>query len=230
VTPNRPTTSGADVPTLAEVRQLWDFLDGAIMDPSSRARLRRGWGFCGRHAWAYAMTEIELRGGVPFSTSILYQDLTHRAAQAVGRSGLLPWGMALGRLRSRQVCPTCDYLSTAQAREDPATEERWRRVGGLRRTRPLIRRSRGIWLASACPRCADGGGLPCRPHLLQGVSPPEPRARLAAYLWDLSRRLRAYVRSSGAGGAAPAPDEESAWVEALGWFAGWEPAEALAAP
>ena len=57
------------------------------------------------HAWGYAVAEIEVHGGGPLSTSILYEDLTRRAARVVGarlkrtRVGPLeraPWIEALG--------------------------------------------------------------------------------------------------------------------------------------
>jgi hypothetical protein len=49
--------------TPTEVKQLWWFLDGAIMAPSTREELRKSWGFCPRHAWGLSMVEVELRGG-----------------------------------------------------------------------------------------------------------------------------------------------------------------------
>jgi hypothetical protein len=38
--------------TAADVRQLWWFLDGAIMHADTRIALRRSWGLCPRHAAA----------------------------------------------------------------------------------------------------------------------------------------------------------------------------------
>lgn len=37
-----------------EVRILWDFVHGDIMDSNTRRRLVEHWGMCERHAWAYA--------------------------------------------------------------------------------------------------------------------------------------------------------------------------------
>ena len=50
------------------------------MNAAVRRRMVRTWGPCPRHAWAQAVVEIELRGGVPFTVTILYADLTGRAA------------------------------------------------------------------------------------------------------------------------------------------------------
>jgi len=67
---------GADAPlAFGEVKQLWWFLGGSIMSPGTRHRPWRSWGFCPRHTWAHAVVERELRVQ-PFSTAILYEDLT----------------------------------------------------------------------------------------------------------------------------------------------------------
>lgn len=43
-----------------EVRLLWSFVHGDIMDGSTRSALRRSWGLCARHSWGHAIVEIEL--------------------------------------------------------------------------------------------------------------------------------------------------------------------------
>ena len=63
-TANHPPAT--DPLVASEVRQLWWFLDGAIMHADTRIELRRAWGFCARHTWALALVESELRGGVLF--------------------------------------------------------------------------------------------------------------------------------------------------------------------
>jgi hypothetical protein len=47
------------------------------------------------------------------------------------------------------------------------------------------------------------------------------RRALAEPLAALSRRLDLLVTSMGRQQRAAAPEVEAAWVEALGWFAGW---------
>jgi hypothetical protein len=76
-----------------EIRQIWSFLDGAIMDVGTRQHLWRSWGLCPRHAWCYAVAELEIRGGRPFSTTILYEELVGRAARLISRTKLLPWAL-----------------------------------------------------------------------------------------------------------------------------------------
>lgn len=64
-----------------ELKELQSFLDGAIMDVGIRHHLWRSWGLCERHGWCYAVVELEIRGGRPFSTAILYEDLALRSGR-----------------------------------------------------------------------------------------------------------------------------------------------------
>lgn len=47
-------------PSAKEVRQLWSFIDGDIMDGSMRRLLPASLGLCPRHTWAHAVVEVEL--------------------------------------------------------------------------------------------------------------------------------------------------------------------------
>ena len=40
-----------------EIHYLYWFIQGSIMVPNIRRRLRRAWGFCERHAWGYILVE-----------------------------------------------------------------------------------------------------------------------------------------------------------------------------
>ncbi len=206
--------------SMVEARQLWSFLDGAIMDVHVRHQLWRTWGLCPRHAWGYAIAEIEVRGGRPFSTAILYEDLVGRAAGLAG-SRALPWRLALARLRTRGVCFTCDYVALARSHTDTGLGDVLARMNDRRRTTVLLAASRREWRARACPECLAGEGPVCRPHLLAGVRPPGGRRRLAGALWDLRRRLHVLVRSMTWRGPVAGAAEEASWVEALAWFGGW---------
>lgn len=203
-----------------EVRQLSWFLDGAIMNADTRIALRRSWGLCARHAWAMALVEVELRGGVPFATSVLYADLTAGAVQTLGRRHLRS---PIRQLEGSDRCPTCEYA--AHATEEPGE---W-----LERAAVANRRSRFSVLvtdgwdevaARSCPACAGGDGPPCRPHLLAGIAaPPDLLERLRR----LAVSMRAYEKSLTAGGRPVDRRGRQAWLDTLGWFAGWRfPVEA----
>jgi hypothetical protein len=210
---------GADAPlALAEVERLWWFVDGSATSQDTRRRLRRGWGFCPRHAWAHAVVECELRGQ-PLSTAVLYQDLAARAARALGWPG--PAALAVRRFRRRAACPICDHLTLPTAGHDSLVVERWRCVNRLAHTRVRLAAACATWLSRSCPACAGGGGPTCRPHLLAEPATMPARRALAEPLAALSRRLDLLVTSMGRSERAAAPEVEAAWVEALGWFAGW---------
>jgi hypothetical protein len=223
-----PSTVAAAIPSpdlddpfsTAEVKQLWSFLDGAIMDVHVRHQLWRSWGLCPRHAWGYAIAEVEARGGRPFSTSILYEDLVGRAARLVGNP-ILPWPLVLTRLRPRGVCFTCDYVALARSGAEAGLGEVQARMNGRRRVAALLAASRSEWRPRACPECLGGEGPICRPHLLAGARPSRGRRGLAESLSDLRRRLHLLVRSMTWRGPVVGPAEEASWIEALAWFGGW---------
>lgn len=201
--------------SLAEVKQLWWFFDGAIMNVGVRHHLWRSWGLCPRHAWAHGAAECELRYK-PFGTSILHEDLTRRAAQAAGRKPKQP--TVARRFASRDVCFTCDYTSISRD-GDPSFRSHQDRVNGFERTRRYFIDTRDAWESRSCPLCLGGHGLVCRQHLLQGVDPPTD---LRPQLFALSDRLYAFVKSMTWGGKPVGPLENASWIESLGWFAGWD--------
>jgi hypothetical protein len=215
--------------TAVEIRQLWSFLDGSIMALDTRQRLWRSWGLCPRHAWGYTVTEIEVHGGNPFSTGILYADLTRRAARVVGRR-LAPWTLVRSRLRSRETCFTCDYVAMMHGSREHERHEHdeamARRVNERTRTAASFDRLAEVALERACPYCLNGTGLICRLHLIEQDSSPE---RLGDELWTLARRLRALVGSLSSRRTTIGPLEAASWIEALGWFGAWDYARKLAA-
>lgn len=209
-----PTPFGELDLTLAEVKHLVWFLDGSIMSPDVRQHLWRSWGFCCRHTWAYAAAELELRSGFLLGLSILYEDLTGRAVAVLRR----PWRSAKARLRATDFCFTCDYASFASG--DPLYEKRWRRINRRVKTREMLAATRNVWEPRSCPFCLGGGGIPCRPHLLAGTAAAGPEA--AEALEEIRRRLDVFRASFTWRGPTATHEEKASWVEALGWFAGWE--------
>jgi hypothetical protein len=208
--------------TAAEAKQLRWFLDGAIMNVDTRQHLWRSWGLCSRHAWGYAVAECELRGGRPFSTSILYEDLTRRSGELVGRH-MLPWPRVLARLQRRDSCFTCDFLAVLQDDAQITGRAEWtlaaERMNRRARVGLLVAETETQWRARACPLCLGGEGLVCRPHLLAGAEPP---GRLADELRSLADRLRALKNSMTVRRTPVGPLERVAWIEALGWFGAWD--------
>jgi hypothetical protein len=211
--------------TLPEVKELWSFLDGLIMSADARHQLWRSWGPCSRHTWASAVAECVYRVSL-HSTAILYEDLMGRAVAVLRRPALSDHAR-LRRLEARGPCITCDYLEIARD-GDPSFRDRQERVNRRELFTRLLGDARPVWESRTCPLCLGGDGVVCRPHLLAGAAEITPE--LSSRLDELHGRLTVFAKSMRWQGPTSTPDERASWVEALGWFAGWQyPAAALAA-
>ncbi len=212
-----------------ELRQVWSMLDGgAIMVADVRHQLWRSWGLCRRHGWAFAAMEIECRGGRPFATTVLHEDLIARAARAMRRACRLPWPVGRRLLLERGPCLTCDFIEMVQrAGDNPLAHpgagwlRAMRPMEGLRRTMALVAATEPVWQRRACPLCLDGGGPLCRPHLLDGPTDHPHHLRSLSALEDLAGRIARFGRSMTWRGPTVGPEERAAWVEGLAWTGGW---------
>ena len=206
--------------TIAEVERMWWWFQmGSIMDPYVRRHLWKSWGFCPRHTWIHAVWECELRGGHLLVTSLLYEDLTRRAARVL-RSQVI-----IQRLQPRDVCFTCDSITDTN---NFLGEERWlasvERANRFERFLALLKVTKEQWEERSCPLCLGGNGMVCRKHLLLGA---EPSTDLSQQLVALANRLDGFIKSITWGGKPVGLLEQASWVEALGWFAGWDYLEKL---
>jgi hypothetical protein len=213
---------------LRETSQLWWwFQNGSIMTPSTRGRLRRAWGLCPRHSWAHAVVECELRSQ-PYSTAGLYLDLTGRAAEALTERPRRRAGPPVDSLHARDICVLCEWLDRSTATPDLSFETRRRRFNRMERTRTRLAASWPVWMPASCPHCGDGQGLLCRPHLLARDPERVDATGCAAALNELRDRLERLVASMTLHGPPATPQVAAAWIEAVGWFAGWGIAHQLA--
>ncbi|RPF28031.1 hypothetical protein [Georgenia muralis] len=234
--------------TTEEVRQLWSFVHGDIMDPEMRRQLRASYGLCPRHSWAYAVVEIELwtygpgaRGGhQPFDVAILYKDLLEHAATELTRRRILAANLA-SVLTAGAACRICEELSAAAPSGAPVgyagsdtaalTEE----ANRLTFTTAWLRQTERVWRPWVCPVCAAEAGVPrdrqltaddagrtCRPHLLAARDLPRHTAdRVGARLLETADLLGPLIESMTDRGRPATTEEDASWVAALGWFAGW---------
>ncbi len=91
-----------------EIHYLYWFIQGSIMVPEMRHRLRRAWGFCERHAWGYILVEAAFYRGYMHGSALLYEDLLTPALSAFAAQGPLKnWRLARN-LRRKGPCPMCD--------------------------------------------------------------------------------------------------------------------------
>jgi hypothetical protein len=222
-----------------EVRILWDFVHGDIMDGATRRRLVANRGMCTRHAWAYATVEIELwhdgagaRGGhQPFDVSVLYTALLDDVRSTLhGR----PKAM-LRHLAGDGVCVVCADVKgpaptgiiVTHAGMDLA--ELTVEANRMAYTAEWFAETAPVWSRVVCDQCAadrsdaaSEASIRCRRHLLVGAPPERAEfTRLAAYLGRLQRDLSLLTASMTQSGAPATSTVDASWVETLGWFHGW---------
>ncbi|WP_334172624.1 hypothetical protein [Sinomonas sp.] len=236
-----------------EVRQLWSFVHGDIMEPGLRSILRASLGLCPRHTWGYAVVEIELwqtgagarAGHQPFDVTILYEDLLEHVAAGLDRpAGLLhrhPERILVPtapcRICTEMAGPEHTGLRMGYAGSDTAalTDE----ANTLEHTRAWCRQTAPVWRGRVCPACdpdpdpdPDRGQQDpvrrCRAHLA-ALGPLEETVRgaVAARLRAIRSRMLRLTESMTERGAPAGPEEDASWIEALGFFAGWGPPLAL---
>lgn len=238
--------------TRAEVRLLWSFVHGDIMDATMRDRLRASWGLCDRHSWGHAIVEIELwesgagpsGGHQPFDVCVLYDDLLSTMLQRLRATASR---RAVARLtRGTGGCPVCHDLDgptvpgasndRGYAGSDLARLEA--EVNAMHHSAALARESADAWNAMVCPLCGDGRrsdgriaeGPLCRRHLVDDREALEraverARAELTRWTGPLAAGIDAMTQDGAPADAAA----RAAWIAVLGWFHGWELAVALAA-
>ncbi|HKU34583.1 MULTISPECIES: hypothetical protein [Paenarthrobacter] len=265
-TPQRDRLTGVLVPpgplelSVEEVRQLWSFVHGDIMDGSLRRLLRASLGLCPRHAWAYAVVEVELwqagagaRGGhQPFDVTILYEDLLEHVADGLDRkSGLLHRHpeevlVPVGPCRICQDLASPDLPGLRMGYANSNTEALTVEANALVHTTTWCLETVGLWRDRVCPDCdpgaPEGAGDPvllCRFHLAgRGPLPEQLRHAVAGRLREIRGRMRHLTESMTDYGSPAGAVENTSWIEALGFFAGWglplylatDPREAWPAP
>ena len=205
-----------------EIHFLWHFIQGSIMEPVMRQRLRRTWGFCQRHAWGFLAIECAFRDGYLHGSAILYEDLMERAQTAFisSRRGSAAW-----RLRNRGPCPMCDlgYGLHSVGYAQPAVLDRGRDSTNLRR---FASETRQYWERYVCGQCLGQGGMEprCRPHLLADMS----QGRLGnleaeeGFVRYLLNHLKAYSRSfRWEWQDTETSEDRVSLISAVGWLSGW---------
>lgn len=234
---------GPFVLSAEEVRQLWSFIHGDIMDGSMRRLLRASLGLCSRHTWAYAVVEVELwqagagiRGGhQPFDVTVLYEDLlAHVAAGLDQRNTLLhrhPDGVLLPagpcRICADMASPELPGLRMGYANSN--TEALTIEANGLAHMTSWCRETRPLWRKRVCPDCdprtPEMTGDPvllCRAHLAARRPLPEHlRHAVSSRLREVRARMRHLTDSMTDYGAPAGAEENVSWIEAIAFFAGW---------
>ncbi len=209
-----------------EVHFLWHFVQGGFMDADVRVALRRAWGMCERHAFAFLAVDAAFRHGHLHGPALVYEDLMQAALGALGPGAPSRRRAVARALRDAGPCPICALgygpRSAGFPSDDVAT--RGRDLTEIRRFALATERD---WRSEVCCRCAGtGGSVRCRRHLASDLRAGRPAAleeerervsRVAARLRRYSRSFRWELRGTDT------PDDRAALVAAAGWCGGWGP-------
>ncbi len=217
-------------PSDGEIHFLYWYMQGSIMVPETRWRLRRAWGMCERHAWGALAVETSYRPTFLHGPAVLYEDIVGRAARTFQGAGPLQALRVARRLRPTGPCMMCEmgYGPGMPAAAAQDIIERGRDFGQLR---ALAVRTEPHWCWAVCGVCSGDGVAPrCRRHLREAAKGrtlddlPAQRRLVEAILNDLSIYSKSFVwgnhhLQSDAGRAA--------LISAVGWCSGWRPLMAL---
>lgn len=207
-----------------ELHYVWWYIQGSVMEPGVRWRLRRAWGMCQRHAWGALAAEAAFRHNYLHGPALLYQDLLDRGVRAFDLKGPWPEQRIARRLRTRAPCLMCDMGlgHSSRSGRDPA---RFAHGRDLAMVREFAEATREHWRDTVCGTCAGGGATSrCRPHLLEELRDGRARhlALQQALLAEILHRLAAYSRSFRWECRNTETDRDrGALLSAVGWCSGW---------
>ena len=207
-----------------EIHFLWWFIQGSIMNPETRRRLRQAWGFCQRHACGFVAVECAFRQGWLHGSALLYEDLLGRARDVLNGPVLVKPLIAY-RLRERRSCMLCE-LGVGPQSVGYASADILARGRDVSTLQAFARETRGDWEARVCDRCLGhaSGTRWCRPHLVAAIRQGDPidldaeRASVQTDFVHLQRYARSF-RWEHRGTETIA--DRAALIAAIGWCSGW---------
>lgn len=216
--PSSPLSDG-------EVNFLFWFIQGSIMIPETRWRLRRSWGFCSRHSWAHLVVETAFRHRYLLGPAILYEDLMGRAVGAFSVRGLVARDRLLRRLSSREPCMLCE-LKVHRAGRGVSPKDRLERGRDIGELKSFARDTRARWEPMVCGQCrrADSAAR-CRAHLLEDLRRGED-VDISAHrrtVTSIHDHLEAFHRSfTWEYRDTDSPEDRASIFSAVGWLSGWQ--------
>lgn len=207
-----------------EIHFLYWFIQGSIMIPETRWRLRRAWGLCERHAWGSIGGEAAFRHGYLHGPTKLYEDLLERARAALGVQG--PWAVQrIARmLRERGPCLMCDCGLGPRSR-GAARAELVERGRDPREFRAFARRTEPFWRRAVCGTCAGrSAAARCRRHFREDAARGRAHVHAQRELIETTlEHLRVYSQSFVWGYHGTESDEDrAALIVPVGWCSAWQ--------
>ena len=209
-----------------EIHFLWWFIQGSIMVPFTRQRLRKAWGLCERHAWGFILVEAAFRHGYMHGPAILYEDLLEPAILALGQRGLLKQWLLWLHLREKGPCLMCE-MNLGPETKGAATPDRIVRGRDTTELRRFAQRTHKYWEIALCGRCLGNGAVQrCRRHLMEDASRGGALSLSAHFLFlkDIFEHLVLYSRSfRWEYQGTETEEDEAALISAVGWCSGRQP-------
>ncbi len=207
-----------------EIHYLYWFIQGSVMEPSVRWRLRRAWGMCERHAWGALAVEAAFRHDFLHGPSVLYQDLMERALRTFDLHGPSQTRRLARRLRATGPCLMCEMglgpASRSEARADIIGQGR-----DTSQIRAFAAKTREYWWKAVCGRCLNDGSSPrCRPHLREEallgsvVDFAEHRTLVEQIVEHLTVYRQSFVWEFH---HMETESDRAALISAVGWCNGW---------
>ncbi|MGC8658547.1 MAG: hypothetical protein ACP5U1_05680 [Desulfomonilaceae bacterium] len=207
-----------------EIHFLWWFIQGSVMNPSTRERLRKGWGMCERHTWGWMVVEASFRAGYLHGPAVLYEDLMRRALASFDLRGIFLGERVVARLRDRGPCMMCEegYNSESKGIVKPETVERGRQTAEFKK---FLKMTCPYWFDNICGKCfGNGSGVRCRRHLIEDydrgcVQDLEVHRN---HVSELTSRMERFARSfQFEYRGTQTPQDSAALVGSIGWLSGW---------
>lgn len=207
-----------------EIHFLWWFIQGSIMTPSTRERLRKAWGMCERHAWGWMIVEAAFRSGYMHGPAVFYQDAIGLASAAFDIHGPIQTGRVKRRLLAKGPCLMCEegYGPDNQWFVKPQIVQQGRDLSEIQ---SLVRATFPHWAKDVCGTCSgNGSSARCRRHLIEDVSAglvddlSAPRALISEinqHLVDYARSFQFEFRGTNT------LEDTAALISAVGWCSGW---------
>jgi hypothetical protein len=207
-----------------EIHYLYWFIQGSIMIPEVRWRLRRAWGMCARHAWGAVAVEASYRHGFMHGPALLYQDLVERADAACNLAGPLKVRRLVWNLRPRGPCMMCE-MGYGPGQPASAPRDLIEQGRDLQCLRKFAQDARALWQETVCGICAGNGSRArCRPHLREEGSPEDAEevAPHCTLVKDIAKRLTVYSKSFVWGYRHLETEAgRASLISAVGWCSGW---------
>ncbi|MFH0957238.1 MAG: hypothetical protein V1897_00905 [Pseudomonadota bacterium] len=207
-----------------EIDFLWWFIQGNIMNPSTRDVLRKDWGMCERHAWGWMAVEASFREGFMHGPAILYEDVMGLALAAFELRGPLKGLRLKKRLHPKGPCNMCEqgYGVNSKGFIKP---ERLKKGRDLSQLKAFAKRTYPYWRENVCGACSGNKSpVRCRRHLIEDqyidlIEDLSAHRSLVSYLVKHMIKFASSFQFEFRG--TQTLEDEAALISSVGWLSGW---------